>query len=376
MELAKLVLQNGKIYTGTIFSKGDFISGELIFNTAMSGYEEVLTDPSYYGQMVLMTYPLVGNYGINENNIQSDKLHLKALIVKEYIDFPSNWESKKSLKTYLEENNIIGIEGIDTRAITRDLRTVGAMNALITTSNEPDNVLIEKVKKIEDISGKNLAKEVSTKKIYKLNCNSSIETHYNVAVIDCGVKKSILNQLLNLGCNITVFPYNVSSSELLQYSFDGVLVSNGPGDPSAVTETITLVKEIIGKLPLFGICLGHQILCCAFNFEMEKLTFGHHGINHPIKNMLTQQVEISSQNHIYCAKKDSIPDNFFVSHVNLNDNTVAGIQSDELMAFSVQYHPESAPGPNDSNYLFQEFKYLMKHQNFKHSQKMLIETKG
>ena len=168
LELAKLVLENGKIYTGNIFSKGNFTTGELIFNTAMSGYEEVLTDPSYYGQMVLMTYPLIGNYGINEKNTQSDKLHLKALIVKEYIDFPSNWESKKSLKTYLEENNIIGIEGIDTRAITRDLRNVGAMNALITDSNEPDNVLIEKVKKTEDISGKNLAKEVSTKKIYKL----------------------------------------------------------------------------------------------------------------------------------------------------------------------------------------------------------------
>ena len=376
MELAKLVLENGKIYTGKIFAKGSFISGELIFNTAMSGYEEVLTDPSYHGQMVLMTYPLIGNYGINEGNKQSKSLHLKALIVKEYIDFPSNWESKKSLKEYLEENNIIGIEGIDTRAITRDLRNVGAMNALIAPESESNDALLEKVKKIEGITGKNLAKEVSTSTPYKLERNSNASKSLNVAVVDCGVKHSILNQLTNLGCNLTVFPYNVSAQDLLNKNFDGVLLSNGPGDPSAVSETIELVKEIIGKIPLFGICLGHQILCCAFNFEMEKLTFGHHGINHPIKNMLTEKVEISSQNHIYCAKKDSIPDQFFVSHINLNDNTVAGIQSDELLAFSVQYHPEAAPGPNDSNYLFHNFIYLMEHKSFMHSKQTLLETKG
>ncbi|RAP29833.1 carbamoyl phosphate synthase small subunit [Candidatus Marinamargulisbacteria bacterium SCGC AG-343-D04] len=363
MSNARLVLENGHIYKGKVFSKGHSSFGELIFNTAMSGYEEVLTDPSYSGQIVLMTYPLIGNYGINEEDKQSRQLHLQSLVVKEYIDFPSNWRSKYTLKEYLEKHNILGIEGIDTRHITRRLRHVGSLNALVTDSDEPDHILIQKVKEFKGITGKNLAKIVSTKSPYNWDCPD--KPSYSIAVIDCGVKFSILNQLKNKGCKVTVFPYDTPASELLNQEFDGVLVSNGPGDPSSVTSTIKTIQEIAGKIPIFGICLGHQMICHAFGFEMVKLAFGHHGANHPIKNLYTGLVEISSQNHIYCATDSVIPRDFSISHVNLNDNTVAGIRSDKNLIFSVQYHPEAAPGPNDSHYLFDDFLHLIKHKEFK-----------
>ena len=364
MQPARIVLGNDVIYHGTVFANGENCFGELIFNTSMSGYEEVLTDPSYKNQFVLMTYPLIGNYGINENNIQSNQPHLSGLIVHEYSDYPSNWESKESLKHYLERHNIIGIEGIDTRHLTKRLRHKGAMNAYICTdSSITDQQLRDNLKQYQGITGKNLAKDVSTTKIYRWKEPETVL--FNVAVIDCGVKYSILNQLQQLGCQITVFPYDAKASDILSQDFDGVLLSNGPGDPSAVHETIQTIKDLAGKTPMFGICLGHQMICHAFNFNMVKLPFGHHGINHPIKNLVTKQVEISSQNHIYCATDTVIPESFSISHVNLNDNTVAGIRSDNHMLFSVQYHPEASPGPFDSHYLFNDFIYLMKHKQFK-----------
>ena len=315
MQSVKLVLETGDIYTGSIFAEGDLGCGELIFNTAMCGYEEVLTDPSYNEQFVLMTYPLIGNYGITEANTQSDQLHLNGLIVHEYIPFHSNWQATYSLKEYLEANNTVGIEGIDTRHLTRKLRYKGALNALVSCSDESDDHLIEKVRAYDGITGKNLAQNVSTKERYIFHDAGDKALH--VAVIDCGVKTSILRQLVAVGCSVTVLPYNSTAETVLAGGFDGVLLSNGPGDPRPVTETMTLIRDLLGKIPLFGICLGHQLLCCATGFEMTKLTFGHHGINHPIKNMATGLVEISSQNHIYCATQDNIPDHFGISHVTM-----------------------------------------------------------
>lgn len=372
MKQARIILENGLIYEGIAFAQGAPVFGELIFNTSMSGYEEVLTDPSYSGQIVLMTYPLIGNYGINKEDKQSSKLHLSALVVKEYIDFPSNWRSKCSLKKYLETHNIMGVEGIDTRHITRRLRYAGSLNALITDSTEPDDILVTQVKNYAGITGKNLAKEVSTKETY--SWHNPENPDYCVAVLDCGVKYNILNQLKNKNCKVIVFPHNTKSNDILNQGFDGVLISNGPGDPSAVTETIETIQQLAGKIPMFGICLGHQMICHTFNFEMVKLPFGHHGINHPIKNMETGLVEISSQNHIYCATEKSIPDGFKITHINLNDHTVAGIKSDEKKLFSVQYHPEAAPGPNDSHYLFNDFISLMKYKSFNASSNELKEN--
>jgi carbamoyl-phosphate synthase small subunit len=359
---AKLILDDGSIFKGKVFASGPDVFGEVIFNTGMSGYEEVLTDPSYKEQMVVMTYPLIGNYGINKQDHQSKNIHLKALIVKEYIDFPSNFTCKTTLKKYLEENNVIGIEGIDTRALTRNLRVTGAKKGYISTEDISDEELIKKVKESEDIEGKNLAKLVSTKTKYEWDAPE--ETKFKVAVIDCGVKFGILDQLKKAGCEVTVFPYNVGVSEIKDKGFDGALISNGPGDPVPVTEAQELIRTLAGEIPIFGICLGHQILSIAFGFKIVKLPFGHHGLNHPVKNLITGAIEITSQNHIYCSEAKSISDEFEVTHVNQNDHTIAGIRSKSLMAFSVQHHPEAAPGPNDSNYLFKEFTYLMKHKCF------------
>ena len=328
----------------------------------MTGYEEVLTDPSYKGQLVMLTYPLIGNYGINQQDMQSKQLHLEALIVKEYVPYPSHFGSQYSLKEYLEANDILGIEDIDTRYITRKLRHHGALKAFLTTSTMSDEDAIEQCRLFKGIDRINLVETVSTSDPYSLKCpNKAI---FNVALIDCGVKLGIINQLHAIGCDVTVFPYNVSADHILKENFDGVMLSNGPGNPEMVTATLTFIKDIIGKIPLFGICLGHQLLSIAMGFSLEKLTFGHHGVNHPIQNTYTGAVEITSQNHIYCTTRTSCPDTFDISHINLNDQTVAGICSESLKAFSVQYHPESSPGPYDSHYLFKEFAHLMTHHSF------------
>jgi len=357
MAIARLALENGQIYTGRVFAKGKDCFGEVIFNTSLCGYEEVLSDPSYKGQIVVLTYPLIGNYGINEEDKQSSTLHLQALIIKEYSPYPSNWRSKKNLKDYLEEHNILGIEGLDTRTLTRTLRYAGALKGYLTTSQETETALIQKVRSSESIEGKNLAQLVSTKTPYQWKMPPQVR--YKVAVVDCGVKYNILDQLYYQGCAVTCFPYNVSPETLLNGEFDGVLISNGPGNPEAVKETINTAKAILGKIPLFGICLGHQILCCAVGIQIYKLPFGHHGINHPVKNLLTEKIEITSQNHIYCASQENLPIDWEVTHINLNDMTVAGIQNEKFRAFSVQYHPEAAPGPSDSYYLFSKFCQMM-----------------
>lgn len=368
MAAARLILQDGTVFNGTAFTQGKNCSGEVIFNTAMSGYQEVLTDPSYHSQIVVMTYPLIGNYGINTKDIQSNALHLEGFVVKEYIDFPSNYESTQSLKDYLNEHDILGVEGIDTRKLTRHLRDHGAQKALLTTSEESTEVLLKKLNSEPDIVGQNLASVVSTKEAYTWKAPETAK--FNVAVIDCGVKFGILDHLTRIGAQVTVFPYSVSADTLLKGNFDGVMVSNGPGDPEPVTDTIRTVQEIAGKIPMMGICLGHQILTLAFDMKIKKLQFGHHGLNHPLKNLLTDKVEITSQNHIYCTDESHLHPDFEITHINLNDNSIAGIRSVKYKAFSVQHHPEASPGPFDSNYLFDEFATLMETGEFAHESKM------
>ena len=368
MLAARLILQDGTVFNGTAFTQGKNCSGEVIFNTAMSGYQEVLTDPSYHSQIVVMTYPLIGNYGINVNDIQSKALHLEGFVVKEYIDFPSNYESTQSLKEYLNEHDILGVEGIDTRKLTRHLRDNGAPKALLTTSEESTESLLQKLNSEPDIVGQNLASIVSTKEAYTWKAPET--SKFNVAVIDCGVKFGILDHLTRIGANVTVFPHTVSAETILNGNFDGVMVSNGPGDPEPVTDVIQTVQAIAGKIPLMGICLGHQILTLAFDMKIKKLQFGHHGLNHPIKNLLTDKVEITSQNHIYCTDESKLHPDFEITHVNLNDDSVAGIRSVKYKAFSVQHHPEASPGPIDSNYLFDEFATLMETGEFTHAETM------
>ncbi|MFC1617195.1 glutamine-hydrolyzing carbamoyl-phosphate synthase small subunit [Candidatus Margulisiibacteriota bacterium] len=356
---AKLIFEKGRVFEGKLFAGAAERIGEVIFNTAMSGYQEVLTDPSYHGQMVLMTYPLIGSYGINEDDIESRKLFLKALLVKEYIDFPSNWRSIKSLKAYLEENNIIGAEGFDTRAITKYIRTAGAQKALLTSTDDPIAKQLEKIKAAPGLLGANLVKNVTIDKKYTWHAESKAK--YKVAVIDCGVKYNILRMLSKHNCECTVYPAGVSAEEILGKGYDGIFLSNGPGDPEPVKNVVKTVRECLGKLPIFGICLGHQILGLALGGKTYKLKFGHHGVNHPVKNLQTGHVEITSQNHGFCVDIDSLNKNEIeVTHINLNDQTVEGIRHKKYPAFSVQYHPEAAPGPHDSAYLFQDFIKMMK----------------
>lgn len=362
MVQARLILDDGTVFTGTVFAKGPDRVGEVIFNTAMSGYEEVLTDPSYHSQIVVMTYPLIGNYGINTEDNQSKNLHLEGLIVHEYLDFPSNFKSKLSLKEYLEKNEVLGVEGIDTRKLTRHIRQHGAKKSLLTTSTDSTENLLKQLNETNAIEGENLAAVVSTKTRYEWK-KPAMEL-FKVAVIDCGVKFGILDQLQNAGCAVSVFPYTTRAEEILKENFDGVLISNGPGQPDTVVETIRLIQNLAGKLPMFGICLGHQMLSIAFGMPIMKLRFGHHGLNHPVKNLISGKVEITSQNHIYCTDPSTLHPDFEVTHVNLNDQSIAGIRSEKYKAFSVQHHPEAAPGPNDSTYLFDEFTFLMKNGRF------------
>jgi carbamoyl-phosphate synthase small subunit len=367
---ARLILSDGKIFPGKIFAKGPDCSGEIIFNTAMSGYQEVLTDPSYKSQIVVMTYPLIGNYGINEHDSQSSDIHVEGFVVKEYIDFASNWESTQTLKEYLEAHNKIGIEGIDTRRLTRHIRDHGAQRALITESDESDASLLAKLRESPLISGENTVALVSTKNRYEW---STPETPlFRVAVIDCGVKFGILDHLTRIGAQVSVFPYTVTSQTLLDEGFDGIMVSNGPGDPEPVREVIDTIKSLAGKVPIMGICLGHQLITLAFDMAIKKLQFGHHGLNHPVKNMLTEKVEITSQNHIYCTDDSVLHPDFEITHINLNDQSIAGIRSEKLHVFSVQHHPETSPGPFDSHYLFEEFAYLMTHKAFEISSKKKV----
>ncbi|NBV83541.1 carbamoyl-phosphate synthase small subunit [bacterium] len=357
---ARLIFEDGTVFHGRAFAGSGERFGEVVFNTAMSGYQEVLTDPSYCGQMVLMTYPMIGSYGINTEDVESRGLFLEALLVREYIDFPSNWRSKQSLKSYLEQNGVLGVEGLDTRAITRYLRDHGAQRTLLTTSNESLEIALRRIKSSPTMQGLNLADKVSASGSYQWPMAGQAP-EFRVAVIDTGVKYNILRLLASHGCDCTVFPSTIDANEILAQDFDGVFLSNGPGDPEPVTSAITAIKTLLGKVPIFGICLGHQLLWLALGGKTYKLKFGHHGANHPVKNLATGHVEITSQNHGFCVDAESLSaDDIEVTHVNLNDHTVEGFKHRKFPAFSVQYHPESAPGPHDSKYLFKEFVEMMR----------------
>ncbi len=359
---ARLIFKDGTIFYGKVFAGLGDRSGEVVFNTAMAGYQEVLTDPSYSGQVVVMTYPLIGNYGIQEADWESKGVHLEAFIIKEYCDFPSHFSSQKTLKQFLDERNILGLEGFDTRAITRYIRTHGAQQAWVSTTVESDETLIEKTKALPSMAGANLADRVTTSTPYVWQVLASPK--FKVAVIDCGVKFNILRMLTQLGCECEVFPTSVSAQQILDKGFNGVFISNGPGDPEPLTHVITTIQNLLGQLPIFGICLGHQLLGLALGGRTYKLKFGHHGANHPVKNLLTEKVEITSQNHGFCVDFTTLDTRKVeVTHINLNDQTVEGIRHKEFGAFSVQYHPEAAPGPEDASYLFHNFIALMKGQS-------------
>ncbi|MGV8058261.1 MAG: glutamine-hydrolyzing carbamoyl-phosphate synthase small subunit [Smithellaceae bacterium] len=371
---ALLALEDGSVFEGTAFAGGGETMGEVVFNTGMTGYQEVITDPSYKGQIVAMTYPLIGNYGVNEEDMESAGIHLEGFVVKEYQPNPSNWRMRRNLKSFLEDHGKIGMEGVDTRALTRRLRICGAMKGIISTETRDIAALLEKIKVYPGLVGRDLVWEVSCPKPYlwkkgmpnrgKIPGKKS-EKKLRVVVLDCGVKYNILRLLEDNGCEVIVVPAVSSGSDILAYKPDGVLLSNGPGDPSALPYIVETARSVIGKLPVFGICLGQQIIGQAIGGYTEKLKFGHHGINQPVKNLSTGRVEITSQNHGFVVVPASVESKANNACINLNDNTSEGMQMP--LTISVQYHPEAAPGPHDSEYLFSQFVQMMKEQKEKPS---------
>jgi carbamoyl-phosphate synthase small subunit len=356
---ALLVLENGRIFEGISFGFTGERYGEVVFNTGLTGYQEVLTDPSYQGQVVTMTYPLIGNYGINDEDMESRAIWLKGFIVNEVCRIPSNWRSTKDLDSFLKEYEIMGIERVDTRALTRHIREAGAMRAVMSTEDHDPESLIAKVKDSPELIGRDLVREVTCDGPYNLN---SVDGP-RVVVLDYGVKTSILRQLCDAGCRVTVVRADTSSDEIMKLRPDGILLSNGPGDPAAVTYAVENIKTLLsyGTLPIFGICLGHQLLGLALGGETYKLKFGHHGGNHPVKDLETEKINITVQNHGFCVDIDSLnKDEIEITHMNLNDNTLEGMRHKKLPVFSVQFHPEAGPGPHDARYLFGQFVKLMK----------------
>lgn len=374
--IAKLALENGTVFTGEAFGAAGETTGEVVFNTSLTGYQEILTDPSYAGQIVTMTYPQIGNYGINAEDLESVKPQVAGFVVKEYFDFYSNFRATGSLGDWLAKHKILGIQGIDTRMLTKIIRTVGAMRGVISTIDLDDKNLVEKARQSEDMNGLDLAKVVTTDQPYEWD--SVDETlfalkpelrkklngkRWNVVVYDYGVKQNILRRLVSYGCRLTVVPASFPAEQVLAMNPDGIFLSNGPGDPAAVRYGIQNIKKLIGKKPIFGICLGHQLLGLALGGKTFKLKFGHRGANHPVKNLRTSAVEITSQNHGFAVDPASLnPSEIEITHVNLNDHTNEGFRHKELPLFSVQYHPEASPGPHDSDYLFSQFVKMMERE--------------
>jgi carbamoyl-phosphate synthase small subunit len=356
---ALLVLEDGKTFHGTAFAGPGEAYGEAVFNTGMTGYQEILTDPSYKGQIVAMTYPLIGNYGINSEDIESGRIQVEALVVKEYEPVPSNWRSRMSLAQYLNQEGTIGIEGVDTRALTRHIRLAGAMKGVISTKDLDPRSLAEKARASRGLVGRDLVREVTCETPYQWR--QSEHARFRVVVLDCGMKFHIARSLVRRGCDVRVVPAGSTPEEIRSMSPDGILLSNGPGDPEPLTYAVHTARNLLEDFPVFGICLGHQILGLALGAKIFKLKFGHRGANHPVKNLLTGRVEITTQNHGFCVDRDSIKDpGIEVTHINLNDQTIEGMRHRSLPVFSVQYHPEASPGPHDSGYLFDEFIEMMK----------------
>lgn len=370
MKSCFLVLETGKVFKGISFGAEGEAFGEVVFNTSLTGYQEILTDPSYNGQIVVMTYPEIGNYGINSEDLESRKPFIHGFAVKEYWPYPSNWRADDSLENFLKKHGIIGIQGIDTRELTRILRTEGSLKGVISTEDSDIISLRKKVKNSEGIVGIDLVTEVSCPAPYSWDkggvINQNIdkkkeqpEKKYRVVAYDYGIKSNILRMLDDLGCELTVVPSKTSAEDILALSPDGIFLSNGPGDPEAVEYAAKNIRELIGKKPIFGICLGHQIISLALGGKTFKLKFGHRGANQPVKNMKTGKVEITSQNHGFAVDPDSLSEDVEISHINLNDQTVEGIRHKKHPLFCVQYHPEASPGPHDSSYLFDDFIEMM-----------------
>ena len=363
---AILALEDGTIFKGRSFGAEGERSGEVVFNTSMSGYQEIITDPSYKGQIVAMTYPLIGNYGVNTDDVESCKPFIEGFVVKEYSKLASNWRSRQSLGEYLKANNIIGIEGIDTRRLTLHIRERGAMKAVLSTVDPDEESLVKKARNSPGLVGRDLVKEVICGQPYEWNEKGGLK----VVAVDCGIKLNILRILESKGCRVAVVPATTSSSKILEMEPDGLLLSNGPGDPAALPYIIDTVKELLNKLPIFGICLGHQVLGQAFGGKTYKLKFGHHGANQPVKDLKTGKVSITVQNHGFCVDMDSLnKKDIELTHVNLNDSTPEGLRHKKLPVFSVQFHPESSAGPHDAKYLFDEFINMMKKEKTKRNAK-------
>jgi carbamoyl-phosphate synthase small subunit len=373
---AILALEDGRTFEGESFGATGTTTGEICFNTSMTGYQEVVTDPSYRGQIVAMTYPLIGNYGVNPEDAESSEPHIRAFVIGELAPVASNWRSRQTLPDYLAEHSILGIEGIDTRALTKHLRSRGAMRACLTTEHEAE-LAVAAARNAPAMEGMDYVKEVSTPESYLWSGESRLWTIPNVSTgqegnymdlaplkhrivaYDFGLKTNILRSLRQAGFEVTVVNARTTAKEVLAHSPDGVFLSNGPGDPAALGYVHDEVRNLLGKLPIFGICLGNQILAHAFGGKTFKLKFGHRGGNQPVKDLRTGKISITSQNHGFAVDPASLPSNVEVTHINLNDDTIEGIRHRDMPVFSVQYHPEAAPGPRDASYFFDEFSELI-----------------
>jgi carbamoyl-phosphate synthase small subunit len=389
MVIAKLALEDGSVFTGKAFGARGESDGEVVFNTSMTGYQEVLTDPSYHGQIVAMTYPQIGNYGVNEQDAESRRPWVRGLVIRELSGRVSNYRAGKSLADYLEENGVIGIEGIDTRALVRLTRARGAMKGTLSTTDLDDASLIKKAKASPGLVGRDLTREVMPREshvwedgLYRLDsseaaaastitANSAVSgpagSHRpRVVALDFGMKWNILRHLVNIGCKVTVMPGSAPAEAILDAEPDGIFISNGPGDPRPLAEATAMLRSLIRDgadargIPIFGICLGHQLLGQAFGAQTFKLKFGHRGANHPVRNEQTGKVEITTQNHGFAVDPATLPADVEPSHINLNDQTLEGLRHKRLPVFGVQYHPEASAGPHDSQYLFAEFRRMMR----------------
>ena len=365
---AKLALEDGTVYTGRAFGAAGEAPGEVVFNTSMTGYQEVLTDPSYTGQIVTMTYPLIGNYGTTADDQESDAVRVAGFVVRELTRIPSNFRSHRDLDTFLKASNVTGIEGIDTRALVRRLRVRGAMSGVLSTLDIDDASLVAKARAFPGMEGRDLVREVVPARAFEWRQGFGAFAEHvlparpadkHVVALDYGMKWNILRCLTQIGCKVTVMPGTATAAQVLALNPDGVFLSNGPGDPAAVGYAVETVKGLIGKKPLFGICLGHQLLGLAVGAKTFKLKFGHRGANQPVMNEATGRVEITTQNHGFAVDPTTLPADVVATHTNLNDRTLEGMRHRSLPVFSVQYHPEAAAGPHDSSYLFEEFRTAM-----------------
>ena len=366
-QTAKLALEDGTVFTGTSIGADGEVDGEVCFNTSMTGYQEILTDPSYRGQIVTMTYPQIGNYGVNEDDLESAKPHLAGFIVREHSRIPSNFRAEDSLSEFLKQWGVVAIESIDTRALVRRIRSVGAMRGVLSTTDLDDASLVSKAKASPGLVGRDLVREVIPEKPCHWEESVSEWTHLagerqadsgkrpHVVALDFGMKWNIPRHLYDQGCQVTVLPGTATAEEVLSQEPDGIFLSNGPGDPEPLEYAIGTIRDLLGKKPIFGICLGHQLLSLACGAKTFKMKFGHRGANQPVQRLDDSTVEITSQNHGFAVEEESLPDCLEVTHRSLNDDTVEGVRHREVSAFSVQYHPEASAGPHDSHYLFKEF---------------------